>query len=261
MSPATCCGRLAKPGSQSQNWIDLDSANSSLTREPMMSPPCLLNRHSRRLFRERMQRGEIKACILPVAATEQHLEHLAMEHDWRSVTAVATAVAEQLSPKVLVAEALMVGISEHHMRHPGTLTLRPGTFLAVLNDLIRSLQSAGLQNILVLNGHGGNIVACTSTWDQFLREFQINLHFLSYWDVLTQHDADELLQGGHRLPDDLPGHAQEFETSMALALFPENVDAAAMEQQADPTPRMATAEQGRLFFRRCRAARATTSRR
>ena len=31
------------------------------------------------------------------------------------------------------------------------------------------------------------------------------------------------LESGSRLPDDLPGHAQEFETSMALSLFPENV--------------------------------------
>ena len=41
----------------------------------------LLTKHTRREFRERMQSGELKACIIPVAATEQHLEHLSMEHD------------------------------------------------------------------------------------------------------------------------------------------------------------------------------------
>jgi creatinine amidohydrolase/Fe(II)-dependent formamide hydrolase-like protein len=60
----------------------------------------------------------LKACIIPVAAIEQHLEHLAMEHDWRSVCHIATLVAERLRPQVLVAEGLMAGISEHHMRHP-----------------------------------------------------------------------------------------------------------------------------------------------
>ena len=35
----------------------------------------LLGKHTRREFRERMQSGELKACIIPVAATEQHLEH------------------------------------------------------------------------------------------------------------------------------------------------------------------------------------------
>lgn len=215
-----------------------------------MQPPILLSRHTRRMFRERMERRELRACILPVAAIEQHLEHLAMEHDWRSVTEVASAVATRLAPQVVVAEAIMAGISEHHMRHIGTLTLRPGTFLSVLNDLIRSLVHAGFVNVLVLNGHGGNIVPCQAVWDQFLREFQINLQFLSYWDVLTPDDAAELLRTGQRLPDDLPGHAQEFETSMAMALFPQNIDRAAVADQADATPAAASAEAGREWFDR-----------
>ena len=55
----------------------------------------LLGKHTRREFRERMQSGELKACIIPVAATEQHLEHLAMEHDYASIMHLSTAVACQ----------------------------------------------------------------------------------------------------------------------------------------------------------------------
>ena len=78
----------------------------------------------------------------------------------------------------------------------------------------------------------------------------INLHFLSYWDTLRQADADELLQGGKRLPDDMPGHAQEFETAIAMAKFPENVRADAVADQPDPNPALATAEQGNEWFER-----------
>ena len=66
------------------------------------SSEILLPKLTRREFRERMQSGELKACIIPVAATEQHLEHLAMEHDWRSVMLVATEAARLLAPEVLV---------------------------------------------------------------------------------------------------------------------------------------------------------------
>jgi creatinine amidohydrolase/Fe(II)-dependent formamide hydrolase-like protein len=45
----------------------------------------------------------------------------------------------------------------------------------------------------------------------------------------------------------MPGHAQEFETAMALALFPENVRPDAMADQGDREPLEATAEQGRLL--------------
>ena len=209
-----------------------------------------LGKSTRREFRTRMDSGELQACIIPVAAIEQHLEHLAMEHDWRSVNRIAAAVAEQLRPRVLIAQGVMTGISEHHMKHRGTLSLRPGTFLAVLEDLIDSMVRAGFQQIVVLNGHGGNIVPCGGIWDQFLRMAQVNLHFLSYWDVLTEEDAKQVLKSGHRLPDDLPGHAQEFETAMALAAFPENVRRDVVSDQADPTPSMATDETGQALIDR-----------
>ena len=40
-----------------------------------------LGKLTRREFRSRMNSGELKACFIPVAAIEQHLEHLAMEHE------------------------------------------------------------------------------------------------------------------------------------------------------------------------------------
>src|SRR6266566_1745397 len=216
----------------------------------MTEPEVLLSKLTRREFRQRMQSGELKACLIPIAAVEQHLEHLAMEHDWRSVRHVAVAVAARLQPRALVVEGLMAGISEHHMRHPGTLTLQPGTFLSVLSDLIDSVVRAGFKNVLVLNGHGGNIAACRTTWDQFLRTYQVNLQFLSYWEVMTEADAKELLNSGHRLPEDLPGHAQEFETAVALAAFPDNVRTEIWSDPPDPKPALATAQQGQAFLDR-----------
>lgn len=208
-----------------------------------------LRKTTRREFRERMNNGELKLCIIPTAAIEQHLEHMAMEHDWRSVQIIANQVAKALSPHVMVAEGLMVGVSEHHMNHKGTLSLRPSTFLAVLNDLVRSMKMAGFDNILVLNGHGGNINPCQSNWDQFMREFKCNLHFLSYWDVLTQEDA-MLLKFKQRMQQDLPGHAQEFETAIALARFPENVRLDALSDQPDTSPSFASKELGEKMLER-----------
>ncbi len=210
----------------------------------------LLHKLTRREFRNRMQAGELRCCIIPVAAIEQHLEHLQMEHDWRSVCHVAEEVAKRLRPHVIVAQGLMCGISEHHMKHPGTLSLRPGSFLAVLSDMIDSMVRAGFKNILVLNGHGGNIAPCNGIWDQFVRQAMCNLQFLPYWNTVTVDDAKELLTSGHRVPYDMPGHAQEFETSFALAAFPENVRTDAVSDQPDKTPAMATAAKGQEFIKR-----------
>ncbi len=199
----------------------------------------LLLKHTRREFRQRMQSGELKACIVPVAATEQHLEHLAMEHDWRSVMHIAVEAARRLDPQVIVAPAMNIGISEHHMRHIGTLSALPGGWLGVLFDAIRSMHHAGFKNILVLNGHGGNIAPCEGIWGQFLQRLEINLIFKSYWDLLPQAVAEH-----HLKTKQFPGHAQEFETAFALAAFPENVRHDAMRDQEDKTPLEATVETG-----------------
>ena len=179
------------------------------------------------------------ACIIPVAATEQHLEHLAMEHDWRSVMHIAVNVANRLQPQVLVAPSMRIGISEHHMRHIGTLSALPGSWLGVLFDTIASMHRAGFTNILVLNGHGGNINPCKGIWSQFLQRLEINLSFHSYWDFLSDEVSRAHLKTGR-----CPGHAQEFETAFALAVFPENVRPDAMREQEDKAPLEATAEAG-----------------
>ena len=203
----------------------------------------LLSKHTRREFRERMLSGKLKACIVPVAATEQHLEHLAMEHDWQSCNHIANAIALKLSPQVIVAPSLSIGISEHHMRHKGTLSAMPGSWLSVLFDTIRSLHSAGFENILVLNGHGGNVAPCEGIWPQFLQRLEINLQFKSYWEFLDPKVAEANLKTGR-----YPGHAQEFETAFALAAFPENVRHDAMQEQADKEPLSATAEAGQAMI-------------
>ena len=210
---------------------------------PNAEAEILLPKLTRREFRERMRSGELSGCVIPVAATEQHLEHLAMEHDWRSVLFIATEVARRLAPRVLIAPAMSIGISEHHMRHPGTLSAMPGSWLGLLHDSIRSMHQAGFKNILVLNGHGGNIAPCQGIWGQFQQRFEINLQFRSYWEFMPADLARAHLKTGR-----FPGHAQEFETAFALAAFPENVRSAAMADQADREPLQATAEAGRAMI-------------
>jgi len=199
----------------------------------------LVGKHTRREFRERLESGKLQACIIPTAATEQHLEHLAMEHDARSVTHIAVEVARRLDPQVVVAPTLTIGISEHHMRHPGSFSAQPGSWLAILFDMIYSMRKAGFNNILVLNGHGGNFSTGQSAWPKFLQRLEGNLQFCSYWDLLPKAQAEP-----HLKTKRYPGHAQEFETAFALAAFPENVRRDAMEQQQDREPLDATAEAG-----------------
>jgi creatinine amidohydrolase len=172
---------------------------------------------TRRQVREALDAGKIKGAILPTGSTEQHNEHLAMEHDTASAIHVAYQAALEMFPKVVVATPMPVGISEHWMEFRGTLTLKPETFKAVAFDICESLQRHGIEHILILNGHAGN-----GPLGQHMEEFQeklgIDVQFSSYWAAYSKEFVAEQMESG-----DCPAHAAEFETSFALGAFPENV--------------------------------------
>ncbi len=213
----------------------------------MVDYEVMLAKLTRREFREAMAAGKFQSAILPTGSNEQHLEHLPMEHDIATAAYIAREAARTLYPQVIVSVPVVVGISEHHMHHKGTVSAKPGSFLAVLFDAAESLARHGVKNILILNGHGGNtgpLKAALEQWWRFFRNNipELNLMVRDYWDLIPGDFLEK-----HMKTRVVPGHAKEFETSLALALFPENVRHDAMGEQADKDPLEATAEKGRLF--------------
>ena len=172
---------------------------------------------TRRQVREGMAAGHFKGAFLPTGSTEQHNEHLAMEHDTASAIHVAWQAAVDLYPRVLVATPMPVGISEHWMEFRGTLTLKMETFAAVAFDICESLQRHGVEHILIVNGHAGN-GPLGQHMDDFRKRLGIDVQFCSYWEAYSQDLVKQQMESG-----DCPAHAAEFETSFAMAAFPENV--------------------------------------
>ena len=178
----------------------------------------LLYESTRKEFREALEGGVLKAVIIPTGSTEQHNEHLAMINDTASVTLVAQKAALMLYPNVMVATPVPVGISPHWMDRKGTLTLKKETFLAVVFDICESLQTHGVKNILVLNGHGGNVAPLRESVPEFARKLSIRIETNSYWDAFSPEIVKKYMASGKA-----PGHAGEFETSFAMAAFPERI--------------------------------------
>ncbi len=191
---------------------------------------------TRKEFRERIEAGTIEAAVVPTAATEQHNEHLEMIHDTMHVTHMAVEAARRLHPQVVVATPIGIGVSEHWMTHPGTLTVRPEIFCEYVYDVCHSLARAGVGNVLILNGHGGNVRPLMRRIDEYREKLGINLRFQSYWDVYDPEVAFSTMEAGR-----LPGHACEYETSTMLALAPERVHGDDIDLDA---ARLATAEKG-----------------
>ena len=196
----------------------------------------LIGDFTRREFREMLQAGTLKAAIVPTGTTEQHLEHLEMCHDSASVTLVAHRAATALHPAVVVAPTVQVGVSEHHMMHPGTLTTRVGTFLDYVFDICESITRAGIQRVLILNGHGGHMHPLRKELTRYRQLLGPGIVYATYWDLYSDDEVYSLVRSKR-----VPGHANEFETAFALAGFPERVREEAIE---DAGAGLATREQG-----------------
>jgi creatinine amidohydrolase len=157
--------------------------------------------------------------LAPIAACEQHSDHLPTYTDTILVTAVAEGVEQRLPQQVLLLPTLWLGASGHHLRFGGTLSVEVDTHVTMLCDLVQPLLEDGHRRVLLLNGHGGNI----DTMHVALRRLQPRyrdriLSAASYWE-LAEKELAALAQGARKSM----GHACEFETSMVLALRPELV--------------------------------------
>ena len=164
--------------------------------------------------------------VLPVAATEQHGPHLPLSVDTDLVNGVVAACMPHLTPElpVLFLPTQTVGLSPEHARFAGTLTLKAETVIRLWTDIAESVAASGVKKLVLLNAHGGQV----SVMDIVARDLRARLGLLVYsvsWFNLPLRDA----QGGdvrdlfsaqeHRFGV----HAGEIETSMMLALRPEQV--------------------------------------
>lgn len=102
------------------------------------------------------------------------------------------------------------------MAFPGTITLRPDTFTAVIADLVESLATWGVRRVLVVNGHGGNIDALRLASREARRD-QGSLLAAVMWARLASAEISDRAESG------LYGHACEIETSVAMSLVPDRV--------------------------------------
>jgi creatinine amidohydrolase len=182
--------------------------------------------------------------IVPVASQEQHGPHLPVQIDTLLCTAVAHRAARRAAERrpVVVLPPVWTGLSEHHMAFGGTITLDFATFHALLRGICLSLKRHGFRRILLLNGHGGNVAALKVVVEELTRELGLGVSTVTYW-----HHAADAFRGILERQDNVR-HACEAETSMAMALIPDLVDTARLEEARGPEASIRELE-GEGFYR------------
>ncbi len=157
-----------------------------------------------------------EVAVLPFGATEPHNLHMPYGTDNYEVEEVGKRSCERAygaGAKVLLLPTIPFGVNTNHLQIPGGLALSvtPTTLLAIISDIVDSLEAQGVRKLVLLNGHGGNE----------LKPLTRELHhrtsvFLCVCDWFRMA-ADQY----PKLFEKSGEHADEMETSMGLAFFPD----------------------------------------
>lgn len=177
--------------------------------------------------------------IVPIGATEQHGPSGVIGTDAICAETLARRAGELTD--AVVGPTLTVGMSEHHMAFPGSITLRPTTLVAVVRDVVLSLARHGFRRVFVINGHGGN----TASLDAALFEIytdaprlfdggdEVRCLVVKWWETPS---AERL---SHELYGDRDGdHASASEVSITMATHPDHVKRATLNPEVAQTGRL-----------------------
>lgn len=174
--------------------------------------------------------------VIPIGSNEQHGPTGLLGTDWLCPEIIAHE-AHRRGGDILVAPTFNIGMAQHHLGFPGTISLRPSTFQAVIQDWVGSLSRHGFERIYFLNGHGGNIASIEAAFSEIYARYSFAaevcpfmLKLRNWWQLPgVGRLADELFPSGHG------SHATPSEIAITQSAYPDSIKSAVCTPRIAPT--------------------------
>lgn len=178
---------------------------------------------------------EMRVIVIPIGSTEQHGPTGMIGTDALCPEIVADGMAERR--RLLIAPSLSIGMAQHHLAFPGSISLRPSTLLRVVGDVVESLASQGFSHFFFLNGHGGNIATVQAAFSEVWagssfggRDSGLRLSLHNWFQ------GERVMRLSRELFGDGEGsHAAPSEISLVLSAYPQAGRAVALDPEQAPT--------------------------
>lgn len=168
---------------------------------------------------ERLKLNDV--IIIPVGSTENHGNAGPMGEDTFIVTRIAEMVAEKTG--CTIASPIWYGSHPfHHIGQPGTVPIPDNVFSDMLRSIISGYWNTGFRKQIFISLHGQEYII-PSAIQEWGKKYQVPavIYFVDVPRVMGQ----TLMDKAHGGPFETPfQHADEAETSISLALFPEFCD-------------------------------------
>lgn len=153
--------------------------------------------------------------VFAVGSNEQHGPCLPVFTDALLGDELALSVAYKLG-KALKGPTVNLGCSEHHMKFPGTISMRKETLQSVIVDYVDCLARHGFKRVVIIPSHGGNFGPLAEISDD-LRRSHPEVKIVAYTDL--QRFVEILQTTSAKLgvtPEESGAHAGESEVSMVM---------------------------------------------
>jgi creatinine amidohydrolase len=162
-------------------------------------------------IREYLSNRSFPRVILPIGTLEAHGPHLPLSTDTVCATGLAVRIAEKLD--ALVLPPVHYGVTNSLVSYPGSIRIQENIFRSFLIEILEGLTSDGFQEIIILNGHGGNRPSLDSISKELTNRKPILRLILIDWWVLGQEIAKRIFKTGI-------GHAGSDETALVRVFAP-----------------------------------------
>lgn len=160
------------------------------------------------------------AIVIPIGSTKQHGPTGLIGTDAICPEIIAGGMAEA---GILIGPTLCIGVAQHHLGFPGSITLRPSTLLSVVRDVVASLAVHGFTHFYFLNGHGGNIATVNAAFAEIWADASLAQRPSALRMKMGNWFAGPRVQAlGRELYGDADGsHATASEIALTWYAYPE----------------------------------------
>ncbi|GAB3677567.1 creatininase family protein [Halopiger thermotolerans] len=129
--------------------------------------------------------------LIPVGSTEQHGPHLPEATDHLIAEAFAREAADRTG--YLCTPTINIGVSGHHRQFHGTMWVEPPAFRNYVESLTRNLTEHGIDRVIYVNAHGGNVPHLREVGGR-LRRDEVAYGIEWMWDESIPELVDDLFE-------------------------------------------------------------------
>ncbi len=170
-------------------------------------------------IKEEIQNGR-ETVVVPFGSTEQHGRHLPLGTDAVLGDEIGWGLADRLG--AFLAPTVRFGCSKHHLTFSGTISVGEETFRRIVSDVVDSLSGHGFQRIVLLPTHGGNFKPLAEAVANISPTKGVRISAFTDLAGLVSVAIESSRAFGVAAAES-GAHSGEWETSLMLALRPEQV--------------------------------------